>query len=221
MARILIIDDHSIIRVGITYLIHQDTPAAVIDEARSGDAAVTLLKKNPYDLVILDVNIPGTDTIDLISYLLTASPHLNILIFTMNPEEWYGRRFLKMGVKGFLNKESPEEEIRKAIWTVLKGNRYISPELAQIISMDALEKRKENPFDELSNREFDVAMRLTRGDSVSLIAESLNLHASTVGTHKAHIFEKLKVNNIIQLADLARLYNNKQTPEGSKANGSL
>jgi DNA-binding NarL/FixJ family response regulator len=206
MAKILIIDDHSIIRVGIAFLIRQEIPTAVIDEAKSGDAAVALLKKNTYELVILDVNIPGTDTIDFISYLLTATPHLNILIFTMNPEEWYGRRFLKMGVKGFLNKESPEEEIKKAIWTVLKGNRYISPALAQIISMDALEKKKDNPFDELSNREFDVAMRLTRGDSVSVIAESLNLHASTVGTHKAHIFEKLNVQNIIQLADLARLY---------------
>jgi len=206
MAKILIIDDHSIIRVGITFLIRQEIPSAAIDEAKSADAAVALLKKGTYDLVILDVNIPGTDTIDFISYLLTATPHLNILIFTMNPEEWYGRRFLKMGVKGFLNKESPEDEIKKAIWTVLKGNRYISPALAQIISMDALEKKKENPFDELSNREFDVAMRLTRGDSVSAIAESLNLHASTVGTHKAHIFEKLNVQNIIQLADLARLY---------------
>ncbi len=206
MAKILIIDDHSIIRVGIAFLIRQEIPSAAIDEAKSGDAAVALLKKNTYDLVILDVNIPGTDTIDFISYLLTATPHPNILIFTMNPEEWYGRRFLKMGVKGFLNKESPEDEIKKAIWTVLKGNRYISPALAQIISMDALEKKKENPFDELSNREFDVAMRLTRGDSVSVIAESLNLHASTVGTHKAHIFEKLNVQNIIQLADLARLY---------------
>lgn len=206
MAKILIIDDHSIIRVGITFLIRQEIPSAVIDEAKSGDAAVALLKKTTYDLVMLDVNIPGTDTIDFISYLLTATPHLNILIFTMNPEEWYGRRFLKMGVKGFLNKESPEEEIKKAILTVLKGNRYISPALAQIISMDALEKKKDNPFDELSNREFDVAMRLTRGDSVSAIAESLNLHASTIGTHKAHIFEKLNVQNIIQLADLARLY---------------
>lgn len=215
MAKILIIDDHSIIRVGIAFLIRQEIPSATIDEAKSGDAAVALLKKNTYDLVILDVNIPGTDTIDFISYLLTATPHLNILIFTMNPEEWYGRRFLKMGVKGFLNKESPEDEIKKAIWTVLKGNRYISPALAQIISMDALEKKQENPFDELSNREFDVAMRLTRGDSVSAIAESLNLHASTVGTHKAHIFEKLGVQNIIQLADLARLYDT--TGPGNKS----
>lgn len=206
MARVLIIDDHSIIRVGITFLIRQELPSATIDEAKSGDSALSMLKKASYDLVILDVNIPGTDTIDFISYLLTASPNLNILIFTMNPEVWYGRRFLKMGVKGFLNKESPEEEIKKAIYTVIKGNRYISPGLAQIISLDALEKKKENPFDELSNREFDVAMRLTRGDSVSAIAESLNLHASTIGTHKAHIFEKLGVQNIIQLADLARLF---------------
>ena len=206
MPNILLIDDHSIIRVGITFLIRQELPSARIDEAKSGEAAVAFLKKRTYDLVMLDVNIPGTDTVDFINYLLTASPHVNILVFTMNPEEWYGRRFLKMGVKGFLNKESSEEEIKKAIWTVLKGHRYISPSLAQIISIDSLEKKKENPFDELSNREFDVAMRLSRGDSVSTIAESLNLHASTVGTHKAHIFEKLNVQNIIQLADLARLY---------------
>jgi two-component system, NarL family, invasion response regulator UvrY len=206
MNRILIVDDHSIIRVGITFLIKKDLPGAIVEEAKDGDMAGALLKKNSYGLMILDINIPGTDTINFIGYALTVQPALNILIFTMNPEEWYGKRFLKMGVKGFLNKESPEEEIKKAIFTVLKGSRYISANLAQLITAEALDKKEDNPFDELSNREFEVAMRLMKGDSVSSIAESLNLHASTIGTHKAHIFEKLGVQNIIQLADLARLY---------------
>ncbi len=110
-----------------------------------------------------------------------------------------------MGVKGFLNKESSEEEIKKAIWTVMRGTGISVPPLPRSFPL-LPSKKKENPFDELSNREFDVAMRLSRGDSISSIAESLNLHSSTVGTHKAPIFEKLGVQNIIQLADLARLY---------------
>lgn len=207
MNRILLVDDHSVVRAGVSYLIkNQFGDSVVIDEAKDGDTATNLLKKNPYNLVILDVNIPGTDTINLISYFLTIYPSLNILIFTMNQEEWYGKRFLQMGAKGFLNKESPEEEIQRAIMTVMNGARYISPRLAQILSAEALDKKKDNPFDELSNREFEVVHRLIKGDSVTVIAEALNLHSSTIGTHKAHIFEKLGIQNIIQLAELAKLY---------------
>ncbi|MGN6491327.1 MAG: response regulator [Agriterribacter sp.] len=207
MNRILLVDDHSVVRAGVSYLIkNQFGDSIVIDEAKDGDSATNLLKKSPYNLVILDVNIPGTDTINLISYFLTIYPSLNILIFTMNQEEWYGKRFLQMGAKGFLNKESPEEEIQRAIMTVMNGSRYISPRLAQILSTEALDKKKDNPFDELSNREFEVVHRLIKGDSVTAIAEALSLHSSTIGTHKAHIFEKLGIQNIIQLAELAKLY---------------
>lgn len=206
MNRILIVDDHSIVRAGISYLLSQEAVPVEIDEARDGVNALSLLKTRSYSLVILDVNIKGTDTIDLIGYMLTVYPGINILVFTMNQEEWFGKRFLQMGVKGFLNKESTDDEIKKAIWMVLKGNRYISNNLAQLLSTEALDSKKENPFDELSNREFEVVLQLIKGDSVSMIAESLSLHASTIGTHKAHIFQKLGVQNIIQLTDLAKLY---------------
>ncbi|PVD52981.1 DNA-binding response regulator [Terrimonas sp.] len=206
MNSILIVDDHSVVRAGIMYLFSQESASLEIDEAKDGNNALALLKNKAYSLVILDVNIPGTDTVGFIEYMLTVYPGTKILVFTMNSEEGYGKRFLQMGVKGFLNKESPDEEIRKAVWTVLKGNRYISNNLAQLLSAEALDRKKENPFDELSKREFEVVLQLIKGDSVSLIAETMSLHASTIGTHKANIFQKLRVHNIIQLTDLAKLY---------------
>lgn len=206
MNRILIVDDHSVVRAGITYLLSQEATPVEIDEAKDDNAALALLKVRSYSLVILDVNIPGTDTIALIGYMLTMYPDLSILIFTMNQEEWFGKRFLQMGVKGYLNKESTDDEIKKAIWMVLKGKRYISNNLAQLLSAEALDKKTENPFDSLSNREFEVVLQLIKGDSVSMIAETMNLHASTIGTHKAHVFQKLGVQNVIQLTDLAKLY---------------
>lgn len=178
----------------------------IVDEAMDGDEATALLKKHSYNLVIMDVNIPGTDVINLIAYFFTLYPNLNILVFTMNQEEWYGKRFLQLGVKGFVNKSSEQSEIQKAISTTLKGHRYISSSLAQLLSLEALDKKKDNPFDSLSNREFEVVHRLIKGDSITVIADALNLHASTIGTHKAHIFEKLGIQNIIQLAELAKLY---------------
>lgn len=208
MNRILLVEDHAIVRTGISYLIKSQAELGevVVDEATNGDEATALIKKNSYNLVIMDVNIPGTDVINLIGYFLSLFPKLNILIFTMNQEEWYGKRFLQMGVRGFVNKGSDQAEIKRAIATTLKGNRYISSSLAQILSMEALDKKGDNPFDSLSNREFEVVHRLIKGDSVTVIADALNLHASTIGTHKAHIFEKLGIQNVIQLAEMAKLY---------------
>lgn len=207
MKRILLVDDHAVVRAGVSFMIgKQFGDQVLIDETGDADEAIALVKKNTYDLLMLDVTIPGTDTVDLITYLLTLYPDLNILIFSMNKEEWYGKRFLQLGVKGYLNKESPEEEIIKGITTVMSGSRYVSSGLAQLLAAEMLDKKKNNPFEELSNREFAVVHRLLKGESVSVIAAALNLHSSTIGTHKAHIFEKLSIQNIIQLAELAKLY---------------
>jgi DNA-binding NarL/FixJ family response regulator len=200
------VDDHSVVRVGIKFLVQQNFQDTSVDEANNGDNAITLFKRNNYDIIILDVNMPGTDTINLIEYFLSTNPTQNILVFTMNPEELFAKRFLKLGVKGYLHKESPDEEIVRAIWNVMRGLRYISNSLAQSLSLDVLENKKENPFEALSNREFEVTMCLIKGDSLMQISETLNLHTSTIGTHKAHIFEKLKVQNVIQLAEMAKLY---------------
>ena len=206
MHKMLIVDDHSVVRTGLKFIVKQNLQNIEVFEASDGNEAIELYKKNEFDLIILDIFIPETNVINLINYFLTKNPAQNILIFTMNSEELYGKRFLKMGAKGYLSKESPDEEIVRAIWIVLKGARYISNNLAQLLSIEALDNKKENPFEALSNREFEVTMCLIKGDSMMQIADTLNLHSSTVATHKAHVFEKVGVQNILQLAEMARLY---------------
>ncbi len=206
MYKILVVDDHSIVRAGIAYLMANEAASFAFEDASDGEKAVACLKESRFDLVIVDIHIPGTDTVGLIRYILTQYPDTHLMVFSMNEEAWFGRRFLQMGVKGYLSKESPDDEVRTAIWTVLKGKRHVSNQLARQISEEVLDGRGENPFDLLSSREFEVLLQLVKGDSVSAIAETLNLHTSTVGTHKAHVFQKLGVQNIVQLTNLANLY---------------
>ena len=132
---------------------------------------------------------------------------MKILMFSMNDEEVYARRYLKMGVMGYIKKDEHVDEIKKAITTVLNNKKYISMGLSQLLIEDMHSKHPENPFDSLSLREFEIAGHLIRGESVAEICQKLKLHPSTVGTHKSRIFEKLKCSNIIDLNLLAKVHN--------------
>jgi len=206
MVNLLLADDHFIIRTGLKLIIESFMNDAKIDEAEDGDSTFEKIKKNNYDLLILDVNMPNTDSFVLVSNVLAQRPGMKILMFSMNQEEVYARRYLKMGVMGYLKKDERIEEIKKAITIVLSNKKYISTALSQIL-LDALHKKNsENPFESLSLREFEIARHLIRGESVAEICQKLTLHSSTVGTHKARIFEKLKCSNIIDLNSLAKVY---------------
>ncbi|HTL10124.1 MAG TPA: LuxR C-terminal-related transcriptional regulator, partial [Chitinophagaceae bacterium] len=133
-------------------------------------------------------------------------PAAKIIIFTMGSEDVFARRYLKAGVKGFLSKECAADEVATAIQTVLGDRKYLSEKLVNNLTNDKLEKRTDNPFQSLSNRQLEIAMLLIAGKTVSEISDTLNIQNSTVGTHKAHIFEKLQVDNPIDLRELARLY---------------
>ena len=202
---ILIADDHSIVRSGLRILIGKDF-IAEIDEAADGNEVTELLKKKKYELAVLDINMPNTNSPQLIEYIRTQQAQIKILIFSMNPEHIYARRYFKIGVNGFLNKEASDAEMRKAIQTVLSGKRYASQKLAELLMNEAVFGSKENPFDNLSSREFEVALLLIQGKALNEITDILHVHTSTIGTHKAHIFEKLKVSNVIELNELAKLY---------------
>lgn len=184
-------------------IIERLLPECLIDEAENGKIALEKIKQNKYDLVILDVNMPGTDSYELVSDILAFS-HLNILMFSMNSEEIYAKRFLKIGAMGYVRKDAPEEEIGAAITTTLNNRRYLSPGLIESLLVDMRNNDSENPFEKLSAREFEIIQHLVRGDSPREICKKLSLHASTVGTHKARIFEKLNCNNIIELNILAK-----------------
>jgi DNA-binding NarL/FixJ family response regulator len=208
MPNLLLADDHSVIRTGMKIIIGNFLPHVTIDEADDGDSAFEKIKRNHYDLVILDVNMPNTDSLGLVTNILALKPGMKILMFSMNDEEVYAKRYLKMGVMGYIKKDEPEAEIKKAITSVLNNKKYISPRLSQIMIEDLHSNNTaENPFDNLSPREFEIAQHLIRGESLAEICNKLTLHSSTVGTHKARIFEKLKCKNVIDLNSLAKVHN--------------
>ena len=206
MINILLADDHVAIRAGLKLFIANQIAHSVIDEAWNGDMVCKKIKEKEYKLIILDVNMPETDSFSLVDNILAYKPDANILIFSMNSEKIYAKKFLQRGVKGYLNKSSQGEEITKAIDTVLKGGRYLGPVLTEILTNDALGKKSDNPFNNLTTREFEILTHLIKGESLSEICNILHLQPSTVSTHKANIFEKLQCSNVVDLNALAKLY---------------
>jgi two-component system invasion response regulator UvrY len=206
MHTILIIDDHSIVRTGIKLLV-KDHLTVTTDEAPDGKTALKKIKEKKYDLLLLDINIPNTDCGKLLSIILTISPNTKVLIFSMNEEDLFARHYLKSGAKGFLSKKSSDAEILQSIQKVLSGKRYISPQLVQLFGDDIAGGKNINPFETLSERELSVVSHLLKGNSISSISEIMTLHPSTVGTYKTRIFEKLAIKSLIDLTELARIYN--------------
>ncbi|MEJ7626871.1 MAG: response regulator transcription factor [Ferruginibacter sp.] len=204
---ILLADDHLIIRTGLKRFISSYIEQAVIDEAIDGDSAYSKIKEKDYQLIILDVNMPNTDSFGLVANIMALKPMANILIFSMNAEEIFAKKYLQLGAKGYLSKTSEESEIQNALDKVSKGKRYISPSLSHLLTESAINKKSENPFDDLSRREFEIVLHLIKGESLANICKALSIQTSTAGTHKARIFEKLKCSNIIEIHMLAKMYN--------------
>ena len=202
----LIADDHAIVRAGLKTIMKDIQPFSQCDEAVNGDEAIELVKKNDYDMIILDINMPETDSIAMVSNIFAYKEKSKVLIFSMQSEELYAKRYLKLGVLGYLDKESKGEEIKKAIENVLNGTMYMSPNLKKHFYEDMRAKRTDNPFEKLSNREIQIAKYLLLGYSYAEIKKTLNLHSSTVGTHRIRFFEKLKIKNLFELGELAKLY---------------
>jgi two-component system invasion response regulator UvrY len=203
----ILADDHAIIRAGLKIFIEGYISQSVIDEAGDGDAAFKLIKEKDYQLIILDVNMPNTDSFGLVSNIIALKPDANILMFSMNSEEIYAKKYLQLGAKGYLSKASSQNEIKMALDNVINSKRYISPKLSLSFTEDALGNKPKNPFDTLSPREFEIVLHLVRGESLAEICNALSLQTSTVGTFKARIFEKLNCNNIIDMNALAKVYN--------------
>jgi len=207
MKKFLIVDDHVIVRSGIKFLLSEVYKLAEIHEASDGDSATEKLKEHQFDLIMLDIQMPKTDTFGLMEYIHIKYPKARVLVFSVSAENTYARRFMKAGAYGFVSKESPLEEIIKAINLVLNDRKYISESLAYKIAEDSFAGRSDNPFNKLSPREFEIVALLLSGQTVSDISESLNIQTSTVGTHKARLFEKLSITNILELKELATAYN--------------
>ena len=203
----MLIDDHEIVRSGIKTLLSDIYKESLIDEANNGASALQNISSNSYDLAMLDIKMPNTDTLALMETIRTQFPDLKVLVFSMSPENLYAQRYLKAGARGFLSKDSSMDEIHRAIEQILSGKKYISDNLVEVLASTVGKSPDENKFNLLSPREFEIATLLLAGQTISQISKDLQLGVSTVGTHKARIFEKLNVTNLLELKEMADHYN--------------
>lgn len=176
------------------------------DEARNGHEALELVKGNDYVLCLLDLNMPGTDAIDLLKKFRIIQSGMRILVISMNSEDVYGVSVLKYGAMGFISKEQGYAEIGNAIKKVMDNKKYMSEKLISLLLDPNLSKNNTNPFSKLSEREMLVAKLICEGYSTKDIGKKIGLQLSTISTYKSKIFEKLKVENVVELIEKSRIY---------------
>jgi DNA-binding NarL/FixJ family response regulator len=207
MKKFLIADDHFIVRTGISMLIRDEFINVEIEECADGYTVWKKIEAGPYDLAILDILMPGLDSISLLKNIFSHRPDQKVLILSISPEEIYAKKYLQLGVKGFINKDAEAPELRRAITSIMNNKRYLSPRMQDILTREVLEDKKASPFESLSTRELEVLNHMLEGKNTSQIAKLLSVHPSTAGTHKARILQKLGVSNVIELTRVARLFN--------------
>ncbi len=206
MKSILIVDDHQIVYSGIQLMFTVHKMDFELQNCKNGDRCIEMLRNRAFDLIILDVNLPDTDTFQLIGLIMNIYPAQKILIFSMSSEEMYAKRFLKLGALGFISKQESNDEFLYAIQTVLEGNRYLSSYMIKVITNDALHGNRGNVFEKLSPREFEIMSYFLSGHGSKEVANITNLHSSTIGTYKFKIFDKLGIKNILELQELAHVH---------------
>lgn len=204
--KILVIDDHTIVILGIKLLLTKEMPEVKVLGMSNIDKAIKYIEKNKIDVIIMDINMPMNDSTNLISQILARSPESRILIYSTNPEKHYAKRYIKLGAYGYLNKEAPHTELLSAIKAIATGQKYFSAKVTQQLMNDKIHGVSDNIFDTLSSREIEVTKLMLQGLSSQEICKIMNIHSSTMGTYKSRILEKLGVSNVISMAELAKLY---------------
>lgn len=199
--RILIADDHGVVRLGLSMIIKKLRPHAVIEEVSDYKEVMQIIKEKTFSLAILDINMPNGNFQEALEAIKIKHPETKVMIFSSQDENLYAVRYLKMGADGFLHKDSGEDIINRALVKMLDHGRYMSEDVKDSLIFGKLNKRDSpsNPLDVLSEREMEVAERMVAGDAPKEISNNLNIHASTVSTYKSRIFEKLNVQSIPEL----------------------
>ena len=204
MIRILIADDHAIVRRGMKQLLLEQYPFARIGEASNVEELIhEIVTHHDWDVVVCAMNMPGRSGLDAIMQIKEIAPGLPVLIMSMYPEDQYALRVLKSGAAGYLTKETIHDDIVRAIETVIKGKRYITLSLAEKLA-ESVNRETEKPLHEvLSDREFDVFKLLASGKTITEIASQLSLSSTTVSTYRSRIMEKMKMKSNAELARYA------------------
>lgn len=203
MIKVLLVDDHQLVRAGIRRILDDAEDIEVCGEAGSGEEALKQVKQTRPEVVLMDVNMPGIGGLEATRKLLRLDESLKIIALTVHVDEPYPSRLLEAGALGYLTKSCDEQEILNAIRAVHVGQRYIGADIARQMALSGLSGKTKNPFDKLSQREIQVMMMITQGQKVQEISDILCLSPKTVSTYRYRLYEKLGVSNDVELTHLA------------------
>ena len=201
--RILIADDHAIVRKGLIQILNEIPDQFNIEEASNGWEAIEKVKKTAYSVILLDISMPGMNGLDVLKQLKIENPNLPVLVLSMHPEEQYAVRILKAGAAGYLTKESAPAELVKALQLVARGKSYISPTVAEQLVLNLNGSNEDLVHSRLSDREFQVLCMIASGHSMKQIATELSLSVKTVSTYRARILEKMSMKNNAEIISYA------------------
>jgi len=212
MIKVLIADDHTIVREGLKQIFEETPDVVAAGEAKNGQEILDKVRENDYDVVLLDISMPGRGGLDVLKQLKNEKPELPVLVLSMYPEEQYAVRVLKAGASGYLTKESASNELIVAIRKVSGGRKYITSSLAERLAYDLEFKTnvKEKLHEGLSDREYQVMCMIASGKTVKEIAKELSLSVKTISTYRYRVLEKMKMKNnaeLIRYAIINRLAN--------------
>jgi DNA-binding NarL/FixJ family response regulator len=211
VTRVLVADDHAIVREGIKRILDGQEGIEIAGEAVNGHEVMDQVRRGGFDVLLLDLSMPGKSGIELIKQVKDESPKLRVLVLTMHEEDQYAVRAIRAGAAGYLTKESAPAQLVSAIRRLAEGRLYISPNVAEQLALDVQPRSDELPHRHLSDREFEVFQLLVSGRSVSDIAGQLHLSVKTVSTHKTRILQKMSAASV---ADLVRYaIRHRLTPE--------
>jgi DNA-binding NarL/FixJ family response regulator len=193
MSRILIADDHAVVRAGYRQFLEADPSITEVGEAASGDETLDALRRDQWDLLLMDIHMPDRSGLDILKHVSASYPDIRVLIMSGLPEEQYARNVLRAGASGYLSKDGSPEELLRAVRLVLKGRRYISASLAESIAADLDNSSDQNGplHTSLSTREFQIFCKLAAGVAVKRIADELSLSIKTVSTYRGRVLEKM------------------------------
>ncbi len=201
--KVFLVDDHELVRTGIRRILEDVRGIKVVGEADSGEDAVKWCRTEQADIVLMDMNMPGIGGLEATKKILRFNPDVKVIVLTIHTENPFPTKVMQAGAAGYLTKGAGPDEMVNAIRMVQSGQRYLSPEIAQQMALSQFTPDAENPFKELSERELQIMMMITKGEKVTDISEQLNLSPKTVNSYRYRLFSKLNISGDVELTHLA------------------
>ncbi|SFO02717.1 UvrY/SirA/GacA family response regulator transcription factor [Xenorhabdus japonica] len=203
MINVLLVDDHELVRIGVKGILDDVRGIKVVGEASSGEDAVRWCRSNSPDVVIMDMGMPGIGGLEAAKKIIRHSPDIRVVMLTIHTESSLPTKVMQAGIRGYLSKAATPQDMINAIRAVYAGQRYISPDIAQQMALNQLSPQKENPLDELSERELQIMTMITQGRKVNEISTLLNLSPKTVNSYRYRMFGKLNIKGDVELTHIA------------------